>query len=281
MLLDLHTHTAWSPDARDPALVLCLRAEELGLERLAITDHCDCNFWLPENEGEYPECQLCDKEMCGARDYALKSITETAALKERFPFLLCGIELGQPLQAPEAAAAITSRPELDFIIGSHHMNLGAADFYWQKYNGMSREELDRLLRDCFTQMLEMCRLADFDVLGHLTYPLRYIVGDCGIDPEMSRYDEIIREIFKTLISRGKGIEINTSGLRQKIAQTLPSLEYVRLYRSLGGEIITVGSDAHCAADLAFGISEGISLARAAGFDRITYFESRRPKFIAI
>lgn len=281
MLLDLHTHTSWSPDAKDPALALCLRAEELGLERLAITDHCDCNFWLPEGEGSYPECQLCDSMMFGARDYALKSIEEVSKLKERFPFLLCGIELGQPLQAPEAAASVTSRPELDFIIGSHHMNLNTADFYWLKYREMTEEQIYSLLRDCFDQMLAMCREADFDVLGHLTYPLRYIVGDWGIELDMAPFEEAIREIFRTLISRGRGIEINTSGLRQKIAETLPPLRYVKLYRELGGEIITVGSDAHSADQLAAGIGEGIELARAAGFDRLTYFKGRKPEYITI
>lgn len=281
MLLDLHSHTSWSPDAEDSALQLCLRAQELGLRRLAITDHCDCNFWLPADEGDYPECQLCDSMMFGSRSYAQKSIEEVSRLKERFPFLICGIELGQPMQAPEAAAEITSRPELDFVIGSHHMNRGQADFYWLKYGEMGDDEIHGVLERCFSETLEMCREADFDVLGHLTYPLRYIIGDSGIGIDMGKYEEVIREIFRTLIGRGKGIEINTSGLRQKIAEALPSLEYVKLYRELGGELLTIGSDAHRAADLGAGIREGEEIAKAAGFDKLTYFIGRKPEYIKI
>ena len=219
--------------------------------------------------------------MLGARDYANASIDEVSKLKERFPFLLCGIELGQPLQAPEAAAEITAWKELDFIIGSQHMNRECADFYWLKYDGMSDGEISSLLEDYYAQVLEMCRFADFDVLGHLTYPLRYIVGDFGRSYDAEHFEEAVREIFKALISRGKGIEINTSGLRQKINSTMPPLEYVKLYRELGGEILTIGSDSHRTADLGSGVETGAELAKAAGFKRIAYFEARKPLFIEI
>ena len=96
---------------------------------------------------------------------------------------------------------------------------------------------------------------------------------------MSRFEDIIAETLRTLKERGKGIEINTSGLRQKYGRTLPDEHYIRLYRDLGGEILTVGSDAHCAADLAAGIPEGLALARECGFRYVAYFERRRAEFI--
>ncbi|MCR5142941.1 MAG: histidinol-phosphatase HisJ family protein [Ruminococcus sp.] len=283
MLIDLHTHTDFSPDAKSSPEEMCARAAELGLTRFAVTDHCDCNYWLPAAE-KFPDGipeGFKDEEMCGARDYATASIKRTAELKERYPFLLCGIELGQPLQAPEAAAQILSMPELDLVIGSHHMNAGCADFYWLDYRSMDISEIHRLLERSFEEIYDMCRRADFDTLGHLTYPLRYIVGDCGIEVDMSRFGDIIREIFRTLAERGRGIEINTSGLRQKYGRTLPDREYVKLFKDCGGEILTIGSDAHCAADLAAGIPQGIDLARECGFRYVAYFEKRRAEFIKI
>ena len=99
---------------------------------------------------------------------------------------------------------------------------------------------------------------------------------------MSSYaDDIIEEIFKVIIQNGKGIEINTSGLRQKYGDVFPSFKYIKLYRELGGEIITIGSDSHTTEDLGKGIPEGISLAEKAGFTYVSYFIKRKPCFIKI
>lgn len=98
---------------------------------------------------------------------------------------------------------------------------------------------------------------------------------------MDEYEDIIKEIFATLIKNGKGIEINTSGLRQKIGKPLPDLYYVKMFREMGGEILTIGSDAHCTADLGKGINEGIEIAKQAGFDKVAFFKKRTPQFIAI
>lgn len=95
---------------------------------------------------------------------------------------------------------------------------------------MDSYEIYALLEDYFTQMYEMCRRGGFDVLGHLTYPLRYICGEYGIQIDLRRFDDIIAQIFRTLIGGGMGIEINTSGLRQKYGRALPDLGFVKLYR---------------------------------------------------
>ncbi len=279
MTADLHTHTSYSPDASSAPEEMCERAAELGLKALAVTDHCDCNLWLPLNEQDR-EITV-DKEMYGSRDYSQASIAHISRLKERFPFLLCGVELGQPLQNPAAAEVILSHPELDFVIGSLHMNAGRDDFYWLDYRSMELPEIYALMTDYFDEILEMCRSTDFDVLGHLTYPLRYITGECGIGLDMTRFHEVIREIFRTLAEGGKGIEINTSGLRQRYGKALPDLEYVRLYRECGGEILTLGSDAHKAADLGAGISIGEQIARDAGFKYTAIFRSRKPEFLPL
>lgn len=284
MLTDMHTHTNFGPDAVSSPEDMCARAAELGLSAYAVTDHCDCNFWLPADEQQAvadSKFQTDSNKFCGARDYAQASIAHIHELKERFPFLLCGVELGQPLQNIDAAEIITAKPELDFIIGSHHMNAGEEDFYWLKYKKMDLPDIYRLLEDCFAQTLDMCRWGGFDVLGHLTYPLRYIVGEHGIDIDMSRFDDIIREIFRTLRDGGKGIEINTSGLRQSYGKPLPDERYVRLWRECGGEVLTIGSDAHNAGDLGAGISDGEALARECGFKYVSYFVRRRPEFIKL
>lgn len=284
ILFDMHTHSNYSPDAEDSAEAMCERAAQLGLSYYSLTDHCDCNFWHPVSYYFPDEQDVTDAMMYGAGKYAADSIAEQVKLKEDFEGrldLLIGVELGQPLQYPEGAEQMACDSRIDFIIGSHHMNKNRDDFYYLDYSNMSAAELDGLLTDHFTQMLDMCRWGKFDVLGHLTYPLRYICGEHGVDVDIMKYEELIRAIFKTLIEKGKGIEINTSGLRQKYGQTFPNYELVKLYRDLGGEILTIGSDAHRTVDLAKGITEGIELAKATGFDRAAIFRNHQPEFIKI
>lgn len=221
--------------------------------------------------------------MYGSGEYAPASIVAQYEASHHLEGLnfLCGIELGQPLQDIEFAEEIASDKRLDFIIGSHHQNKGKDDFYWIEYKNMDLPQIYALLDDYFKEMLEMCKWGKLDVLGHLTYPLRYIQGDCGIQIDLSPYEDIIREIFCTLIQKGKGIEINVSGLRQKYGKPLPDLGYVKLYKALGGEILTIGSDAHCTADIGRDISAGVEMAQAAGFKYLTYFKKHEPKFIKI
>ena len=278
MLCDLHTHSCCSPDADSTATIekMALCAGKLGIDHLTVTDHCDCNFWYREDETEYPEYQKPDSMMFGARIYATESISRIAELKQRFPGLLCGIELGQPLQQPEAAGCILAREELDMVIGSLHMNSGKPDFYMMQYKKMDSSEIYSLLDSYFSELLEMCRQCSFDVLAHLTYPMRYIEGECGISVDMKRYDDIIREIFCTLRDNGKALEINTSGLRQPYGLTFPHIGYIKLFRSLGGELITLGSDAHRLEDIGKGIEEGAALAREAGFRYAAVFKQRKP-----
>lgn len=279
ILVDLHTHSDCSPDGKDRVGDMYKWACELGLKVYALTDHCECNFWEKAVDPD-----ITDAMMYGAGEYAPRSISEQTELKSRFADklkILTGIELGQPLQNIEKAEMIASDDRLDFIIGSLHMVKGHDDFYYLDYSKMTAEEVEKLLSAYFEEILAMCEWGRFDVLGHLTYPLRYITGEYGIDIELKKYEDIIQSIFRTLIEKGKGIEINTSGLRQKYALTFPQFEYIKLFRDMGGEIITVGSDAHCVKDLGAGICEGIELARQAGFEHIAYFVKHEPVFLKI
>lgn len=283
-LIDCHTHTDFSPDGRSSAEEMCERAAKLGLSAYAITDHCDCNLWYPAEYYTDNVSELKDLEMYGQGKRIIESINCLKGLKQKYAGklnLICGIELGQPLQDIENAEKIAADKDIDFIIGSHHQNKGSDDFYYFDYDKMEQNEIYALLETAFVQTYDMCKWGKFDVLGHLTYPLRYICGDYGIKINMKNFDDIISEIFKLLVQKGKGIEINTSGLRQKYGKTFPDLKYIKMFRDLGGEIISIGSDAHSKDDLGKGIFSGTELAVEAGFKYFCYFKGRKPNFISI
>ena len=98
---------------------------------------------------------------------------------------------------------------------------------------------------------------------------------------MSQYRDLIAEILRTLADNGLGLEINTAGLRREIGQTSPTLEYVKLFRDLGGEILTFGSDAHRAQDLGAGIECAMDMAKEAGFSYFAFFKKRNPRMLRL
>lgn len=261
---DCHNHSNISYDGKDSPRDLCIKASSLGLIHHTITDHCECE--------EY------DKQGRDYRSVVDKSHRALLELKEEFPALLIGIELGQPLQNPSAVEDVFSLREYDFVIGSLHSMQNCKDFYyWNKMNMEVYDALDRY----FAELPSMVKAGGFDSLGHLSYPLRYICGENGLHVDMNRYDEPIRELFSLMVDNGIALELNTSGLRQKIGCTLPDINYIKLYRSLGGQMVTIGSDAHRCEDLGQGIVSGLQLLESAGFTHYTVFKKREPIYVKI
>ena len=278
-LIDCHTHTQFSMDS-DADINECIKkAKEIGLKAYAITDHCECNCWYP---AEYYQNTDLSDYFNYSQDFE-NSVSAVTALKEKFPDfnIICGTELGQALLSPEIAEKVISDKRLDFVIGSVHQIKDEKDFYYIDYTKYNHSQLHDLLQRYFTEIYELCKWGKFDVLGHLTYCLRYMKCINGIDFDISVFDEIIAESFRELARHGKGIEINTSGFRQGFGDAFPCLKYVKLYKDMGGEIVSVGSDAHTPEDIGCNVKDGIQIAQQDGFTKICYFKNRQPIFIDI
>ena len=120
-------------------------------------------------------------------------------------------------------------------------------------------------------------------MAHIGYTRRYMLRD-GFDLPLTAesHGEVLDAIFRNLIAGGRGIEMNCSGLRNPgIHDTIPVFSLIRRYRELGGEMITLGSDAHCVADASVGNARGLELLREAGFNYYTVFRQRKPEFIKL
>lgn len=282
VLTDCHTHTQFSVDSEADINACVERAATLGLDAYAITDHCECDAWYPKEHYSAEEQALIE-----SADYAADfeaSVSAVTALKEKYAGrlnLICGTELGQILFDKDAAAIVNADKRVDFVIGSVHRIRGEKDFYFIDYTQLDMNAIYDLLGRYFREVYELCQTELFDVVGHVTYSLRYMKQRHGICPDISRYDDIIAESFRSLAHSGRGIEINTSGLRQGFGATFPDLKYVKLFRELGGEILTIGSDSHTAEDIGANVADGAELAKAAGFRYITYFKERKPNFLRI
>ncbi len=268
---DQHVHTTCSFDAVDTLPDMARAARAAGLSLVCFTDHMDMaeettGRTAPDVEGRWSAFE--------ARR-ALWAETEAPGLEVRF-----GMELGEPAQAPEEAAKAAAKPGLDLVLASVHNLPGEPDFFYQRYR--SEERCEELNHRYLRELLRTAALDCFDVLSHLTYTARDM-GRQGFHERITleKYGDELRELFLLLIDRGKGIECNTSGFRNGGTFPYPDGEILRYYRSLGGEIITVGSDAHSVKQPGMRIPEIYELLKACSFRAVCEFRARRPEFIAL
>ncbi len=257
---DYHVHCLNSPDSREPLDEICKGAIAAGLAEIMVTDHYEmftdaygCPAWRP---GHLDQC----------RD----SVEKCRELFDGQLYVGFGIELGQWHLQPEDAARVTREYPFDFVIASNH-KMDDVDLKFLNYGEMDR----KLLRRKYLEgLLQIAMCGDFDCLGHLDLIKRYAAGQ-GFSIRAEDEEELTRTILETLVKRGKGLELNTSGLRQSVKEMFPSRTILEWYREEGGEIITVGSDAHCRPDVAAGFSMAEAMLTAVGFREISCFRKRR------
>ncbi len=266
-IVDLHTHTDNSFDGNHSTMYLAETAYMKGIRAVAFTDHLEMDAFY---KGSF------DKT-------AIQSFFEVAKARSAFSgkLLVCvGAELGQAVYDKAVSEKLLETMKYDFVIGAIHNLPDRQDFYYMDFSDESIDYMS-LLEEYFEWELKLAQWAQFDTLAHLTYPLRYIVGNYGKPVDMSRFDEIIDEILLTLIKNQKSLELNTAGLRQPIGVTSPDEGILRRYKELGGKLLTIGSDAHYAEHLGAGIDKGYELALKCGFDKIALYQDRTPTLIPI
>lgn len=268
---DMHTHSDNSFDAKNTVDEMCQAAIDRGLYALAITDHCEAPFIRFGADCEF-----------GSFDEQIpKSFADATRAREKYAGqlkVLRGLELGEPMHDPSCTEKALSYGDFDFTLASVHGMRNMLDFYYMNYTGL---DVDDLLKRYFDELCETAAFPHFDSLAHLTYPLRYIGAGTGKIPDLSKHQDSIDTIFKILIKNKKALEINVSGLFKELKTTLPDEALVSRFKELGGEYITIGTDAHSADMVGKGIAEGIAVAKRAGFTQYAIYEKHQPIMIDI
>ena len=266
MLWDTHLHTRYSGDSTAEPEDMVQAALQHGLDGICFTDHIDYDY--PKE----PELFLFDM------DAYQKELSE---LKEKYQkgLPICiGVELGLQPQAAEYNRQLLQNSILDFVIGSSHVVHGIDPYYPEYYEGKTEYEA---YLEYFESILENIQAYDdFDVYGHIDYVVRYGPNK-NADYSYRKYSDVIDEIFKQLISRGKGIELNTAGLKYGLGHPHPTEDALGRYRELGGEILTIGSDGHKPEHLAFDFKKVPSFLQDAGFRYYTVFRGRKAEFVKL
>ena len=266
---DVHMHCRFSGDSDADPEEMIRSAMEKGLNGICFTDHNDYDYpQVPDEVSEF---------LIEPADY----IPYIYGLREKYAPLLsirCGIEIGLQPHVVQKNRQLSSAP-FDFIIGSVHVVNGADPYYPDTYFGIMEEK--QAIRNYFEENLHNIRLFDdFDVLGHLGYVVRYAPHrDDGY--HAADYADVIDEILKYLIENGKGLECNSSGLRQGLRDPIPCPDILKRYLQLGGEIITTGSDAHNPFDIGADFAAVRELLLSCGFRYYAVYTERKPEFFPL
>lgn len=266
-----HCHSDCSFDAKDSVEDMVKQAIKLKLYSITITDHCEVNGYANASESEFGDFSVrIPRSVRLQKDAQAKYGSKIEIMR--------GIELGQPLQDMKSADIALALDNFDFVLGSVHNIANEQDFYWLHY---TEEYAYEMLGRYFAEILDTAKWNKFDSLSHLTYPLRYISGREKINIDLSCFSTVIDEIFQTLISNEKALEINTSGFRQELGDSMPNAPLLKRFKALGGKYVTVGSDAHCTSDLGKGIEKGLDILTECGFENYTIFKNHKPILIPI
>ena len=262
-MIDTHVHTEFSADSSAPVRSQIDQAIRLGMPKICITDHYDPD--TPFTELDF----TLDLEQYFP---ALEAIREE--YRGRIEILI-GIELGIQNHIADLLETIACSYPFGYIIGSSHFVDGKDPYEPSFYDGRTEEET---FRRYFEVTLDRVKsIPGFDSLGHLDYILRYSPNQNRLY-SYDRYRDVIDPILEVLIAQGRALECNTGGYKYGLGEPNPSASVLKRYRELGGELITIGSDAHESRHLGYAFSQANSLLKECGFRYYTVYQNRKPCF---
>ena len=273
MIIDYHIHTNYSDDCEYPMEEVVKDAISMGAKEICITDHTDYGVKTDWDSGEEVVYKAGMARL--NVDYP-RYYEEIIRLQNKYGdkiTLKLGMEFGVQMHTMDRYENLFKKYPFDFIILSLHqvkdLEIWCKEFQegksWQEYNEQYYQEMFALVQN----------YKNYSVLGHIDFITRY--DDNGIYP-FEKVKPIIEEILKTVIADGKGIEVNTSCYRYGLDDLTPSREILRLYRKLGGRIITIGSDSHKKEQLCIYIEKTMQELKKLGFAEYCTYENMKPVF---
>ena len=271
-MINMHTHTIHSPDGFDTIDTICQTALARNLQGVAFTDHTAINNI--EKYNTYERIRKCKEDVYIAKE------KYKGKLK-----VLFGLEISEAFLSYEKEQSFVNMGGVDVVLCSLHSQTPTAhlgingNFRLNDFTKFDYETIIKALKIYYKTLNEIAVNSDFDILAHLTYPLRYISCRDKVEIDINDIMEELTTILKTVVSKNKAIEINTSMADQNFF--MPDKPLITLFKSLGGKYVTLGSDAHKAENLDKGLFKGVELLKECGFSEYYYYENRKPIAIKI
>ncbi len=262
ILYDYHLHSQYSGDSSTPAFEMISRAVSCSLKGMCFTDHLDLDGPTGgiDMTLDFP-----------AYFHGLKELKEKYADDIKVGI---GLEFGIQPHLSSTLHSLSQKWPFDFVIASQHFVEGMDPYFPEYFNERTeRQGYETFFREEYDSLKALSR-EDYDTLGHLDYIIRY-------GPNKNRffsyasYADFIDPILRLLIENGKCLEVNTGGFKAGLGGPNPGEDILRRYRELGGEKITIGSDAHAPEGIALEFERTADLLLSLGFKYYSIFEKRR------
>lgn len=154
--------------------------------------------------------------------------------------ILTGVEIGEIHRTNDECSQMLSNYKIDLLIGSIHILKNSKNIS----TPLDFELDNNLIKNYYEENLELCSTGNFHILGHLGIYKRYLRQS----PDETKYLKIIKKIFSEIIKKDIALEINTSPLRKPLGKIIPEPKFIKLYKKMGGKLITLGSDTHALKD---------------------------------
>lgn len=278
MLADYHVHTEFSDDSVYCMEDVVLDAIQMGMNEICFTDHVDYGIKRDYDDPlgiEYRRGGPGEPEQMEMANVDYKMYERTIH-KLRYYYedrisIKMGLEFGMQTHTIPQYEALFAKYPFDFIILSVHQ-VEDKEFWTQEFQrGRTQQEYNERYYEEILALVKQYH--HYSVLGHLDLISRY--DKAGYYP-FEKIRPIVTEILKTVIADGKGIEVNTSSYRYGLSDLTPSRNILRLYRELGGTILTIGSDGHKKEHLGFYIQETKQELLKLGFSKFCTFDKMKP-----
>ena len=267
ILPDYHIHTSYSPDSTMDPEEAVRAAIAAGVTHLCFTEHMDLGHHM----------EMYDK----APDF--EGMDETISrLREKYPEITIGkgIEAGYIPETAEQTADVLAKQNFDYVLLSTHCVDGMDCGVPESKRGQDKlTAYKRYLETVYASVTDDRLTKYYDCVGHIGYIAKGLHYEDNTFP-YELFPELFDEILREIIKRGKGIEVNTSGI-DRGGHVLPHLSIIRRYKELGGRMITIGSDAHRVQSVGAHIKETVDIVKKAGFEVITVFKNREPFYCKI
>jgi histidinol-phosphatase (PHP family) len=260
---DYHMHSIFSEDGSSSPEEMCRQAIQLGIPEIGFTEHWDVGPYEQNPRFFQPEPWYAELERL--------RILFSGELTIR-----AGIEVAEPHLYLKDTAEVLKRVPFDYVLGSVHF-VGPHFMFDEAY--FRSQSADSAYQSYFIELEQLLQVADLDVLSHLDVPVRTAKSILGYDP--ARYEIQIRRILQAVIDRGLALDVNAAGMRKTARNLMPDPLILNWYAEMGGERITLGSDAHRADQVGLNLDSALEFVRSAGLTHLARFERRKALLIPI
>ena len=275
MLADYHVHSQFSDDSDYEMEEVVKDAIAFGLDEICFTDHVDYGVKLDHGvEGTTPRLDEYGMPIRNV-DYP-RYFEKIEMLQKKYEGQITirkGLEFGLEMCHLQEYRDLYNRWPMDFIIHSNHQVDDIEIYLPEYFEGRSQKEYNRIY---YEEILRtVIAYKDYSVLGHIDSLNRYDPkGPCPLED----FIDLVYEILRIAIADGKGIELNTSNVRYGVKDLTPCVDILKLYKELGGTIITIGSDSHHRDHLGFNIQKSRQILKDLGYEYFCTFREMEPIF---